>query len=149
MSKRKKTDYIVVHSSLTPNSSKITSNTIDEWHRKRGWLKIGYHFVITTDGKIDLGRDMGDVGAHAKDNNAHTVSVCLIGGADKDGEIENNFNQAQMESLFYLLSVLTSIYKDAKVVGHDDLVSSTKCPSFDIKSWWDKHKNFLIWKGVQ
>lgn len=136
MSKRKQTDYIVVHSTLTPNEKKISVSTIDEWHRKRGWLSIGYHFVIETDGTVESGRGAFEVGAHVKNMNANTVSVCLVGGTDKKGNPENNFTKEQMDSLSLLLFYLTELFEGAKVVGHCDLIADTECPSFDVKSWW-------------
>ena len=66
---------------------------IDRWHRERGWLKIGYHFVIKRDGTIEEGRHVDEVGAHAKGHNSTSVSVCMIGGVAEDNvqEAENNF----------------------------------------------------------
>lgn len=145
MSKRKKTDYIVVHSSQTVCDPKITINTLDEWHRKRGWLTVGYHFVIECDGTIKIGRGINEVGAHVKDMNANSVSLCMIGGLDKNGNPDDNFNPEQWESLTSLLLVLTSVYPDAKVVGHGDLVD-TPCPSFNIPEFWDKTRNILFGK---
>ena len=46
MSKRKKTNYIIVHSTNTKPNEDLSARDIDERHRKKGLLKIGYHFVI-------------------------------------------------------------------------------------------------------
>ena len=58
MSKRKKTNYIIVHSTNTKPNEDLSARDIDERHRKRGLLKIGYHFVIKRDGTIELGRPL-------------------------------------------------------------------------------------------
>ena len=43
---RSKTNFIVIHCSLSKPSMKVDAKIIDRWHRERGWLKIGYAKVI-------------------------------------------------------------------------------------------------------
>ena len=64
---------------------------IDRWHRERGWLKIGYHYVIKRDGTVETGRELEEVGAHAKGHNAISVGICMVGGLSEDNEPETNF----------------------------------------------------------
>lgn len=67
---------------------------IDKWHKKNGWLGIGYHRLIQNgrrsqpdkydamrDGKIEKGRPDGKQGAHCKAGhmNACTFGVCCVG----------------------------------------------------------------------
>ena len=54
---RKKTDYIFIHCSATKPSMDVDAKEIDRWHRARGFLKIGYHFVIKRDGTKEIGRE--------------------------------------------------------------------------------------------
>lgn len=107
---------------------------IDRWHRSRGWLKIGYHYVIRRNGQLELGRHTDEVGAHAKGHNATSIGICMVGGIDSDGKPENNFTQEQWDRLIMLLSALHNDYPAAKVIGHNE-VSSKDCPSFDVQVW--------------
>ena len=59
-------DKIIVHCSATPEGRDIDAAKIDEWHKKRGWKMIGYHFVVKLDGIIELGRPLDMQGAHTK-----------------------------------------------------------------------------------
>lgn len=112
---------------------------IDRWHRSRGWLGIGYHYVIRRDGELEMGRSHDVVGAHAKGHNSTSVGVCMVGGVgDLDAtprEVsENNFTGAQWQTLDVLLRTLNDLYPHAQVIGHNE-VSSKDCPSFDVQLW--------------
>lgn len=133
--------YLAVHCSATPPSMDIGANEIDRWHRARGFLKIGYHFVVRRDGTVEFGRPTNEVGAHIEDFNSESIGICLIGGVDasKLQKPENNFTPAQMESLRLLLLSLVKLYPDAVIQGHRDFPGVTKaCPSFDVKAWAKK-----------
>jgi N-acetylmuramoyl-L-alanine amidase len=140
MSKRKETNYIVIHSTLTKPNSNINIRTVDEWHRKRGLLKVGYHFFIKRNGCIEVGRGPNDIGAHTKDHDSDSVSVCMAGGLNTRGVTAPDYTKGQLESLFVLVKTLKYMYSDAEVVGHRDL-SKTDCPSFDVKEWWCVHED--------
>lgn len=118
---RRKTQYIVVHCSATRPSADIGADEIDQWHRKRGFDEIGYHCVIRRDGEIEFGRHFDQQGAHVKGHNFRSVSVCVVGGVDDDGNAENNFTEDQFESLWIVLLMLWRAYPDAETVGHRDL----------------------------
>lgn len=133
---RKKTDYLVVHCAATKPSMDIGWKEIDRWHRQRGWLKIGYHYVIRRDGTVEPGRELMEIGAHVKGYNSVSVGICLVGGIDEKGKPDNNFSDEQMAALGYLLTKLKKIFPDAKVVGHRDLFSGKACPCFDAGKWY-------------
>tara|TARA_X000001382_G_scaffold32858_1_gene21563 strand:- start:545 stop:988 length:444 start_codon:yes stop_codon:yes gene_type:complete len=140
MNKRTKTNYIVVHCAATKPSMDTTAADIDRWHRERGWLKIGYHFVIKRDGVIEEGRQVDEVGAHASGYNSSSVSVCMIGGLSEDGKSsENNFTEEQWESLGSVIDTLTNRYPNAKVIGHND-ISKKDCPTFNVGEWYAKYR---------
>ena len=140
MSRRKETNYIVIHYTLTKPNANINIRTVDEWHRKRGMLKVGYHFFIRREGLIEVGRGVNDIGSHTKENDLDSVSVCLAGGLNTRGITAPDYTEGQMESLFVLAMTLKHMYPDAEVVGHRDL-SATECPSFNVKEWWTTTKN--------
>ena len=135
MSRRKETNYIVIHSTHTKPNANISIRTVDEWHRKRGMLKVGYHFFIRREGLIEVGRGVNDIGAHTKEHDLDSVSVCLAGGLNTRGIVAPDYAKEQLETLFVLVKTLKHMYPDAKVVCHRDL-STTECPSFNVKEWW-------------
>lgn len=135
---RETTKYLVVHCAATQNVSSFTWKTIDQMHRQQGWLGIGYHFVILTDGTIQRGRPLEAIGSHVKGYNNCSVGICLIGGVDAKGKSVDNFTEEQKESLKCLLDYLRGYYKDEVVVlGHRDFAGVHKdCPCFDVKGWY-------------
>lgn len=138
MAKRKETKYIAVHCAATPAGMDIGVKEIDRWHRTKGFLKIGYHFVIRRTGQIELGRDEDEIGAHVQGYNAVSIGVCLVGGVDADdvSKAENNFTKEQFSTLRTLLERLQIQYPDAEVLGHRDFPDVAKaCPSFDVRAW--------------
>ena len=51
-------EKIIVHCAATrEGDDSIDADTIDKWHKARGWRGIGYHFVVLMDGTIQKDRD--------------------------------------------------------------------------------------------
>ncbi len=138
MAKRKETKYIAVHCAATPDGMDIGVKEIDRWHRAKGFLKVGYHFVVRRGGQLEIGRDEDEIGAHVQGYNAVSIGVCLVGGVDADdvSKAENNFTEEQFSTLRTLLERLQIQYPDAEVLGHRDFPDVAKaCPSFDVRAW--------------
>ena len=137
-------EYLVVHCSATPPSlHNIGAAWIDKIHKEQmGWRKIGYHYVIKRDGKLEYGRDENEVGAHVKGYNDRSLGICLIGGVDKKNRPANNFTDEQFITLQALLNHLSLKYPHAIICGHRDFPDVKKdCPCFDVKSWWTDVNN--------
>ncbi len=133
----RKINKIVVHCSYTPPSMDIGVDTIIDWHvYENGWDDIGYHYVITRDGKIEAGRPVKVPGAHVRGHNADSIGICLIGGMTEDKQsADSNFSHWQWDALSELLNKLEVSYGKLDVVGHRDLDSSKECPCFDVQAW--------------
>lgn len=135
MQTRKETTEIIIHCAATKPSMKVDATVIDRWHREKGWLKIGYHYVISRDGSIEIGRNEDTIGAHAKGYNATSVGICLVGGLSEDNEPEDNFTDEQWLMLTRLVDGISSKHPDAKIIGHNN-VSTKTCPNFDVGEWY-------------
>jgi N-acetylmuramoyl-L-alanine amidase len=134
--------YIVVHCAATNPKMDIGVDKIREWHLERGFLDVGYHFVIRRNGGVEYGRDITTPGAHARGFNRSSIGVCLVGGVDKFNKPKNNFTDEQFESLKKVVEALKESFPEAEVLGHRDLPDVKKaCPSFDVKPWYDKEFN--------
>ena len=64
MLKNMKVKDIILHCAATPEGKVFTAKDIDRMHRQRGFRKIGYHYVIDLDGKVEKGRADNENGAH-------------------------------------------------------------------------------------
>lgn len=129
--------FIAVHCSATRPTQDIGKADIDRWHRKNGWLMIGYHFVIKRDGTIEKGRPLNMAGAHVEGYNGKSIGICMAGGIDKNGKPENNFTEDQFQALALLILELRAQgYDRADVRGHRDFPGVKKdCPCFDVREW--------------
>lgn len=128
---------IVVHCSATPAGKAFTAADIDRWHRGQGWNGIGYHYVITLDGKIEPGRPLRMPGAHVAGHNHDTIGVCYIGGMNAlNTEPLDTLNDAQADALELVIRALKHRFPGAAVLGHRDFPRVAKaCPSFDVAAW--------------
>lgn len=132
------TDWVAIHCSATTAKMDIGAVELNEWHRKRGFACIGYHYVIRRDGTIERGRAKHVIGAHVEGYNHNSVGICLVGGVDANdvSKAENNFTRTQFESLSKLLKELKEVFPKAVIQGHKDFPNVAKaCPSFDVKVW--------------
>ena len=136
--------YIAVH--CTAGSQKATVRDLEQEFKRKGWKAPGYHYVITSDGKIHQMLDTEEVsnGVYIKGHsyNSVTVNVAYTGGMDGD-----NRTDEQKKSLVTLLKLLRKRYPDAVIQGHRDFSPDLNgngkieksewikmCPSFDAKT---------------
>lgn len=134
--KRSRTDAIFIHCSATRPSLDVGVSEIRKWHKDKGWIDIGYHYVIKRNGTVETGRPEDTVGAHVQRWNSRSIGICLVGGVSQEdpNKPEANFTSAQMESLRDLLYNLTRKYQGVKIKAHHD-VAPKACPSFDVSLW--------------
>lgn len=99
--------------------------TIRRWHKERGWIDIGYHFVIKRDGTVEVGRDISAMGAHCLGQNRNSIGTCLIG--------KKSFNKKQFDALKNLHTLLKVFYPEVTVHGHREFSNYKTCPNFDVK----------------
>ena len=139
--KIKSVDQLIVHCSATRPDQDIGVEEITRWHRMRGWLTIGYHYVIRRDGVLEEGRPTTQPGAHAKGYNHTSLGICLVGGLDAKGIPNGTYTEEQFETLSALLKQLKQTFPKAKILGHRDLPDVVKaCPCFDVMDWWEEIK---------
>lgn len=118
----------------------IGAEEIRRWHTDpkpvgNGWSDIGYHYVIRRSGAVEKGRSLSTPGAHVRDNNAHTIGVCLVGGKARRGKQATNFTRHQWLTLDRLVSEILLEFPSAEVRGHNDYDAGKTCPTFDVKEW--------------
>ena len=125
---------IIVHCTANKAGSALRMADIDRYHRSLGWKGCGYHYVIPTDGTIEVGRPEEVVGAHCKHHNRHSIGVAYVGGLAADSQTScDTRTEAQKRALRSLLEDLNTRYPKALIVGHCDLdPRKPHCPGFEV-----------------
>lgn len=125
---------IVLHHTATPPSLDWGAAEIDREHRKRGFLSIGYHDVIRRDGLHEKGRPITKPGAHTRGHNKTSVGIVMVGGVDEDLNPEDNFTQAQMDTLRRVVVGRLREFglTPEDIYGHGEM-TNTLCPAFDVE----------------
>lgn len=132
---RRVTDMIVIHHTGNPTDDDLSAEAINESHQDKGWVGIGYHYVIRKDGTIEIGRPEWAIGAHAYGENSHTIGIHVC----------SNFEiveptPAQIESLAMLLANICTDYDLSidreTIVGHRELMP-TACPGKNLYAQLD------------
>ena len=148
-------DAIVIHCSATRPGQDIHASDIDKWHKERGFSMIGYNYVITLDGKVEIGRPLTMDGAHCntagvsgKAYNKHSIGICYVGGLDRFGSPADTRTHAQKSALVDLVYRLINEYPNIKeVIGHRDASPDKngdgkitrnewikQCPCFEVRA---------------
>lgn len=135
---------IILHCAATKEGSDFSIKNIDEWHKQRGFKKVGYHYVIKLDGTIENGRDENEVGAHCLNHNSKSIGICYIGGVDKDGKPKDTRTSQQKESMYKLVNHLMERYSIplSNVYGHYQFANKA-CPSFKIEDFRKEYEEWL------
>lgn len=116
--------YIVVHH--TASRADVSPAEVRMWHLKRGFSDVGYHFLITPDGKVHEGRPVSRAGAHTLGHNHDSIGVALIGNFELYPP-----SPQQWDSLLRLLARLQAEY-GGQIVWHSQL-ARTKCPGRHLR----------------
>ena len=125
-------DKIILHCSATREGQHITVETMRQWHLKRGWKDIGYHYVIYIDGSVHKGRPIEQVGAHTSGQNTGSIGICYVGGVEKDGKTpKDTLNELQETAMVNLIKALREEYGDMTLHGHNEFAAKA-CPSFKV-----------------
>ena len=121
-------DKIVLHHSASPRNT-TKAEDIARWHRERGFLAIGYHFVIEGNGTVRHGRDIDSIPAAQKGANTGSIAICLVGDNTKPGEGWTDDQKLSARSLIIMLR--TILPKPLRLCGHRD-VAPSECPGIDV-----------------
>lgn len=124
-------DYIIIHHSLTEDSSTVSWNAIRRYHvHKLGWDYIGYHFGIELIGdkyEALIGRWLNIPGAHCKQEgmNQRSWGICVVGNFDYTPP-----EASQIIVLKLLVQSLMEIGNIPKenIKMHRDFASYKTCP---------------------
>jgi hypothetical protein len=145
-----KVDTIFLHCSDSAFGEVLV---VDQWHKQRGWKRIGYHYIILNgrpykdvryieflDGQVQPGHALNDdpiftsneIGTHVAGRNSTSIGICLIG--------TTKFTNAQLLSARKVCLELVHRWQLslASVKGHyEDPHSGKTCPNIPMGHFRD------------
>ncbi|MBU1405603.1 MAG: peptidoglycan recognition protein family protein [Proteobacteria bacterium] len=136
---------ITIHHTATPNADTLPVEErirgIQNYHIKaKKWQDIGYHFLISPDGRIWQGREnMERTGAHVGGHNAGNIGIAFIGDYQKVA-----VPQAALAAAATLVRWLADKYGIAinrtNIKGHREWAATT-CPGDYVMAKFDEMLN--------
>jgi hypothetical protein len=111
---------------------------IQDFHQNgRGWMDIGYHFLVDRAGNIYQGRPETVIGAHVGGANTGNIGVCLLGCYHPPEEsCYETMSDESRESLVKLYAWISDTYgqNPGVLLGHRDYFGTTACPGNNVWS---------------
>ena len=105
---REETRFVLVHFTEEDASS---YDNIKQSHLAKGEPEIGFHFIVTTEGKTLMGRHVSRIGAHHPELDDNSIGVCIIGNRD-------DMSDEQSIALTLLLENLKTDYPSLETVKY-------------------------------
>lgn len=80
----KPTQIILHHTAVSYKKNPDQYEATKKYHISKGWGDIGYHYEIAKNGKVYIGRQELQVGAHTKEDNVNynSIGICIDGNFD-------------------------------------------------------------------
>jgi len=129
-----------IHHTDTPtndsSSPEARLRQIQSYHIDvKGWCDIGYHYLISRDGRIWEGRPDSLMGAHTGGANSGNIGIAVMGTYDS-----TQLTSTQFEQLVGLVSALGEAHgidlTRSRIKGHSEY-KSTSCPGDAIRATLD------------
>ncbi|XP_076299672.1 peptidoglycan-recognition protein SC2-like [Lasioglossum baleicum] len=123
--------YVIIHHSASDSCTTRANcqakvQSFQNYHMDdKGWLDIGYQFVVGGDGNVYEGRGWGKHGAHSPLYNSNSIGICLIGNF-----VGQQPSAAAIDATKKLIAYGVSIGKiktNYTLLGHRQTASTT-CP---------------------
>jgi N-acetylmuramoyl-L-alanine amidase len=119
--------HIVIHHSASKRD--VTAREIREWHMRKGWSDIGYHYVIEGDAKVVRGRRPNVTGAHSRGFNRDSIGICIVGDNTRLGQ---RWTAAQVRAAKELIAALQLVWGPMDVRPHREAGTTiTECPGLN------------------
>lgn len=124
---------IVIHCTGTKADATIESIK-NYWKNELKWKNAGYHYIIDRFGNITQLTNDEQIANGASGYNNESIHVAYVGGLFRKNEYIDTRTLKQKYALNILINQLHIKYKDAEILGHNQLTNVNKaCPCFDAK----------------
>ncbi len=146
-------DSVVIHATDTFSNKNIGAEEIDAIQKKldpTGYAqenrraKIGYHYVIRRDGRLQRGRDISKPSETSLDNSGRDdtcLSIAMVGGINSPATEQQfqrssaSFTREQYNTLEHFLRSFYNHVPGGDVYGHNDLNTDEEDPYFDVQEY--------------
>lgn len=139
--RRSECRYIVLHCSANTvaDSKSLDVAFIAKVHIGARFDRVGYHYIILENGRIQKGVYDAENGQQTAGLNTVSLGVCYIGGYGvKEGDNKDTRTIEQKRSMLVLVYLLKRKYPGAMIIGHCDVPGSGKtCPNFNAVREYD------------
>jgi hypothetical protein len=116
-----------VHCTASDREEDDDIEVIRKWHLARGFVDVGYHYMIHKDGSVSKGRSLNVVGAHTEGRNTLSVGIVLAGLEE--------FSPSQFIKLGMLRKEIEQHYgRELKFYPHNYFANKL-CPNFPCDLW--------------
>jgi len=124
---------IVLH--CTASHTRVRIAEVRRWHvEDRGWSDVGYHHLVSSGGRHEIGRPETVPGAHVKGHNTGTIGICFSGNP-----VAGIYPDAEQRAV--LIEVVAACcgrhgLTSRDVVGHFELDPAGKpdCPGLSMNN---------------
>jgi len=134
---------MAIHHTVTPADTDpaVRVRGIQNFHiDNRGWCDIGYHFLVSLDGRLWEGRPLGQLGTHVGGHNTGNIGIAYIGcfqNSGCSGWLPSTPPDAMIDAGATLVRELSRIHgiaiNSTNVKGHrDHSGASTSCPGNNL-----------------
>ena len=104
---RPSTQSLWVRYTNTVNDSRIDAAFLDPLDGKRGYFGLTYHYIIRTNGHIEIGRDPKTISSVGKRHlQPSQIVIGIVGGLSLDAKQEANETPEQEAALEWLMQEL-------------------------------------------
>ena len=106
---RKITTGISVLFTDTPSDPRIGSEFLDYRDACQRFFCCSYHYVVRTDGAVEIARDPKTVSTRGRVSLHHSnVMVAVVGGRNEDGTLNREITPAQLDATEWLIQQLAN-----------------------------------------
>jgi len=127
---------IIIHCTATVEGKQVSVDDVIGWHKEKGYVTIGYHYLIGLNGEIWVGRPLEQTGAHTTGHNPNSIGICYVGGLDANSKPKDTRTEKQKTSLLDLIIELKQKFPAATIHGHKEFANKA-CPCFDAKTEYE------------
>lgn len=132
--------YITLHHTTTPNNDSLTPErrikAVQHYHMtadttrtpaKKPWSDIGYHFLISPDGRIWQGRENVErTGTHVRGHNKNNIGIAFLGNYQV-AKLPQTMLDSAARLIAWLCNKYTITCASSHIKGHREWAATT-CP---------------------
>lgn len=139
------TEVVVHWTAHFNNQGQVGSEELHNIGVQRGFSGNSYHYVIKKDGRLQRGRPLNKIGAHAKENghNRYSIGIGIVGGYNCNSNNPNyrdfisaeSITGEQWSTVDQFLTAFYAVHPGGQVWGHNDTNPERVDPGIDMQQY--------------